>query len=180
MHYGALKNCDIANGPGIRVSLFVSGCRNHCPGCFQPETWDFNYGDLYTEETEKEILKLLSNEYVDGLSLLGGDPFEPENQAQLVLLMKKCKKNFPEKTIWIYTGYTYEKLISGNVHPCCEWTKEMLSLTDVLVDGRFIEDEKDISLQFRGSRNQRIIDIPETIKTGNIVIIPDKKRGSIK
>ncbi len=178
MYYGAIKNCDIANGIGIRISLFVSGCRNHCPGCFQSETWDFSYGTKYTKETSDYIINLLAPDYVDGLSILGGDPFEPENQEEVYLLMKRCKETYPNKTIWIYTGYIYEILIKGQYHPCYKYTNDILSLTDVLIDGPFIQEKKDISLQFRGSSNQRLIDMNETRKQNKIVLFKERQRGS--
>lgn len=161
MHYGKIRKCDIANGSGVRVSLFVSGCRNHCKGCFQPETWNFDYGDEYTEETENEILDLLSPQYINGLTILGGEPFEPENQRQLVSLLRKVREALPEKNIWCFTGYTLEKLLDPNEHCRCEVTDEMLSMIDVLVDGRYDESLRDISLRFRGSSNQRIIDLKD-------------------
>lgn len=157
MYYGNIKPIDIANGTGVRVSLFVSGCRNHCKGCFQPETWDFCYGKPYTNETEAEIIKALSPDYISGLSVLGGDPLEPENQKELLPLLKKVKAMYPEKDIWVYTGYTLEMLLSGRCHPCRPETMDMLRYIDVLVDGRFDDSKKDISLEFRGSSNQRII-----------------------
>lgn len=157
MYYGNIKKCDIADGPGVRVSLFVSGCRHHCKGCFNPETWNFEYGTLYTKETEAEILKLLSPSYITGFTLLGGEPFEPENQCVLSGLLRKIKETYPEKTIWCYTGYLYDVdlIPGGKVHT--EHTEAMLSCIDVLVDGEFVEEEKDVTLEFRGSRNQRII-----------------------
>ena len=147
MNYGRIKKNDIANGPGVRVSLFVSGCRNHCPGCFNPETWDFNFGEPFTKKTEKEIIKALRPSWIQGLSILGGDPMEPENQRALLPLLKRIKVMFPDKDVWLYTGYTYEQIRDA----------EILKWIDVLVDGPFIEAEKDITLTFRGSRNQRII-----------------------
>ena len=167
MNYGNIKPLDVANGEGIRVSLFVSGCRNHCENCFQPETWDFCYGHPYTVETEERILSLLEPFYVDGLTLLGGEPFEPENQRELVKLLRRMRAERPGKTVWCYSGYTLEQMQSGN-HPHCEATDEMLGLIDVLVDGRFVEKLKDISLKFRGSSNQRIIDVKRTMNTGKI------------
>lgn len=159
MNYGTVKNCDIANGPGVRVSLFVSGCRHHCKGCFNPETWDFNYGKSFTEETEDEIITLLKPAYVQGFSLLGGEPFEPENQPVLAKLLKRIRETYPGKDIWCYTGYLYDADLAagGKVHT--EVTDEMLSYIDVLVDGEFVEKEKDLTLVFRGSRNQRIIEL---------------------
>ena len=160
MYYGTIKKYDIANGPGVRVSLFVSGCRHHCKGCFNAETWDFRYGQLYTEETEKEILAALEPGYIQGFTLLGGEPFEPENQVELVHLLQKVRETYPEKDIWCYSGYLWGSGIwqpGGVVHT--EVTDEMLSYVDVLVDGEFVEAEKDLTLQFRGSRNQRILEL---------------------
>ena len=168
MNYGTIKNCDIANGSGVRVSLFVSGCRNHCPGCFQPETWDFNYGQPFTAETEQEILGLLEPGYINGLTLLGGDPFEPENQRALLLFLRKVRAAYPEKDIWAYTGYTWEQLISGTHRVSLPETVEMLSLIDILVDGPFIQEKKDIRLHFRGSDNQRVIDAKRSLASGII------------
>ena len=176
MYYGTIKNFDVADGPGCRVSLFVSGCRNHCPGCFNQETWDFRFGREYTVETEKTILQALAPDYIQGLSLLGGDPFEPENQRDLVQLLRRVKTAFPKKDIWAYTGYTLEKLQNAEDHPRCEVTDEMLSMIDILVDGPFVEARKNISLRFRGSENQRIIDLPNTLKSGEIVISHYMKR----
>ena len=169
MHYGEIKNCDIANGIGVRVSLFVSGCTNHCEGCFQPETWSFEYGQPFTHETEETILKALEPSYVEGLTLLGGEPFEPENQRELVKLLHRVREAYPGKNVWCYSGYTLDRIL-GEGHPHCEVSREMLSLIDVLVDGRFEEALKDISLKFRGSANQRIIDVPKTLRQGEIVM----------
>lgn len=161
MNYAAIKKYDIADGPGVRVSLFVSGCRHHCKGCFNAETWDFHYGQPYTKETENEILHALSARYIEGFTLLGGEPFEPENQQVLVHLLKKIRKTYPQKSIWCYTGYLFDiDLIEGG-KVFTSVTREMLSYIDVLVDGEFIEAEKDLSLQFRGSRNQRILHLEE-------------------
>lgn len=159
MNYGTIKKYDIADGPGVRVSLFVSGCRHHCKGCFNAETWDFQYGKPYTKETEREILEALKPDYIAGFTVLGGEPFEPENQVEVVKILKKVREVYPEKTIWCYTGYLYDvDLIEGG-KVYTDVTKEMLSYIDTLVDGEFIEEQKDISLQFRGSRNQRIIEL---------------------
>ena len=149
MKYCKIKKTDIANGPGVRVSLFVSGCRNHCPGCFQPETWDFEYGSSFTAETEDLLIEALRPSWIQGLSLLGGDPIEPENQEGLLPLLQRLKTEFPDKDIWLYTGYSFELIRDAS----------LLQYVDVVVDGPFIEAEKDISLAFRGSRNQRIIDV---------------------
>lgn len=164
MYYGAIKKCDIANGPGVRVSLFVSGCRHHCKGCFNSETWDFCFGQPYTEETEKELLELLEPDYIQGFTLLGGEPFEPENQEVLSGLLKRIREKFPEKDIWCYTGYLWDADLQKGGKVYTENTDEMLSCVDVLVDGEFIEEEKDLTLRFRGSRNQRIIYLKEKQK----------------
>lgn len=168
MHYGEIKNCDIANGIGVRVSLFVSGCTNHCEGCFQPETWDFNYGNDFTEETENRILEMLAPDYICGLTVLGGEPFEPENQRVLVDFLRKVRRKYPEKSIWCFTGFTLEMLEMEGTHCHCEATEEMLSLIDVLVDGRFDKNKKNISLRFRGSENQRLIDLNLTRECGTL------------
>lgn len=161
MNYGTIKSCDIANGPGVRISLFVSGCRHHCKGCFNPETWSFDYGEPYTRETENQILEALRPSYIQGFSLLGGEPFEPENQRVLSGLLKKIRQLFPEKDIWCYTGYLYDQDLIPGGRVFTEDTEKMLSCIDVLVDGEFIEAQKDISLQFRGSRNQRILQLSD-------------------
>lgn len=170
MHYGEIKNCDIANGVGVRVSLFVSGCTNHCEGCFQPETWDFNYGNDFTEETENQILEMLAPDYICGLTVLGGEPFEPENQRVLVDFLRKVRRKYPEKSIWCFTGFTLEMLETEGTHCRCEATEEMLSLIDVLVDGRFDKNKKNISLRFRGSENQRLIDLNLTRECGTLTL----------
>ncbi|MBE7031978.1 MAG: anaerobic ribonucleoside-triphosphate reductase activating protein [Ruminococcaceae bacterium] len=170
MNYGHIKNCDIANGEGVRVSLFVSGCTNRCKDCFQPETWDFNFGQPYTQATEDEIINMLEPAYINGLTLLGGEPFEPENQRALVPLVKKVKILYPTKTVWAYTGFTLDQLLRQTPHPRCEVTQDLLFNIDVLVDGKYEADKKNISLKFRGSENQRLIDLPKTFKKGNIVL----------
>ena len=175
MNYGEIKKCDIANGEGVRVALFVSGCRHHCKGCFNSMTWDFNYGKKFTKETEEEILEALKPNYIDGLSLLGGEPFEPENQEVLVKLLRKVKERYPEKNIWCYTGYDFEKDILGRMAEQWEETKEMLSYIDVLVDGEFKEALKSPSLQFKGSSNQRIIEVQPSLKEGHIVLWEPKE-----
>lgn len=168
MNYGQIIYTDIANGTGIRLSLFVSGCTNHCKGCFQPQTWDFNYGEEYTEDTQEDILKEVSKPYYSGLSILGGEPFEPCNQAVLIDLIRKFKEQNPNKTIWMYTGFTYDKdLVPGG----CRYTPvtdEILDSIDILVDGRFVEELKDITLKFRGSKNQRIIDMKKSRRSGKV------------
>lgn len=176
MHYGAIKNCDIANGEGVRVSLFVSGCTNRCKNCFQPETWDFEYGEPFAAETEARILEMLSPSHIAGLSVLGGEPFEPSNQRALLPFLRRVRAAYPGKNIWCYSGFTLDELRADGSHPRCEATDEMLSLLDVLVDGRFVEALKDISLRFRGSRNQRLIDLNATRRAGEIVCLPDRRR----
>lgn len=169
MHYGQIKNCDIANGEGVRVTLFVSGCTNRCEGCFQPETWDFKYGSPFTPETEDQILSMLKPDYINGLTLLGGEPFEPENQRALLPFLKRVRAAYPHKTVWAFSGFTLEELLAKTPHPRCEVTDEMLSLIDVLVDGKFIQSKKNISLRFRGSENQRLLDLPASLKEGRPV-----------
>ena len=149
MNYGGIKKTDIANGLGVRVSLFVSGCRNHCAGCFQPETWDFEYGQRFTKETEDEILEAMKPKWIQGLSILGGDPIEPENQKVLLPFLRRVKAELPHKDIWLYSGYLYEQIKDAPI----------LEYVDVLVDGPFVEEERDVSLAFRGSRNQKIINL---------------------
>lgn len=158
MNYGEIKKWDIADGPGVRVSLFVSGCRHHCKGCFNEDTWDFDYGRPYTKETEQEIIEALNSAYIQGLTLLGGEPFEPENQRVLVDLLRRVRRELPEKDIWTYTGFVFERDLVPGGPAFTEVTEEMLSMIDVLVDGPFILEEKDITLLFRGSRNQRLLD----------------------
>ena len=172
MYYASIKNCDIANGPGVRVSLFVSGCTHHCPGCFNEVAWDFHYGEPFTQQTIDTILEMLAPAYIRGLTLLGGEPFEPENQEPVVELLRQMKARYPEKTIWAFSGYTYEQITSGKLG-AWEVTKEYLSYLDVLVDGPFIEAKKNLSLRFRGSENQRQIDMPATLAAGHIVLWQD-------
>lgn len=169
MNYGEIKNCDIANGEGVRVSLFVSGCTHHCKNCFNAQTWDFSFGSPFTKETEDHILELLAPTYINGLSLLGGEPFEPDNQRALLPFLKRVRAAYPDKTIWCYSGYTLESDLLSESRARCEVTDEMLSYIDVLVDGEFIEEQKNISLAFRGSENQRVIDVPKTLISGSLV-----------
>ena len=170
MNYGNIKYFDIADGPGVRTTLFVSGCSHHCPGCFQPETWEFDFGKPYTAETEEEIIASLAPDYVDGLTLLGGEPMEKVNQRALLPLVKKVRELYPQKDIWCYTGYTLETELLAPSRARCEGTDELLSFIDVLVDGEFIEAQRDLTLLFRGSRNQRLIDLPATLKKGETVL----------
>ncbi len=171
MNYGEIKNCDIANGEGIRVTLFVSGCTNHCENCFQPQTWDFDYGMKFDKAAEDKIIEMLKPDYINGLTLLGGEPFEPRNQRELVPFLHRIRETYPNKTIWAFSGFILdEELLKDGSYPRCEATDEMLSLIDVLVDGRYVERLHDISLRFRGSSNQRLIDMNETRKEGKIVL----------
>lgn len=171
MYYGEIKKCDIANGIGVRVSLFVSGCTHHCKNCFNEITWDFNYGKEFTEDTINEIIEALKPSHIQGLSLLGGEPMELSNQEGLYPLLKKVKENYPDKTIWCYTGYLFEDLLEGGkVHH--NYTDEILNMLDIIVDGRFIEELKDIRLRFRGSSNQRIIDVKQSLQKNKIILSP--------
>lgn len=170
MNYAGIKYCDIANGVGCRTVLFVSGCRNHCKDCFQPHTWDFNYGEAFDEKIQAEVLESLKPAYVKGITLLGGEPFEPENQVELVKFMRKVKAQYPNKDVWAFTGYIYDVDLVPGGRKYCEATDELLSMLDILVDGPFMAEQKDLTLKFRGSRNQRIIDMVETRKTNQIVL----------
>lgn len=180
MHYSTIKDCDIANGIGVRITLFVSGCTNHCKNCFQPQTWDFDFGEPFTEETEEKLLQMLKPDYINGLTLLGGEPMEPQNQRALVPFLKKVRKAYPNKNIWCFTGFTYEVLKTDGSHPRCEVTDEMLSLIDVLVDGRYVDELKDLTLQFRGSSNQRLIDMVKTRENGEVTLLPNNDRTLAK
>ncbi len=171
MNYCTIKTCDIANGEGVRTSLFVSGCTNHCEECFQPQTWDFEYGELFTKEVADKIIESIKPFYVNGLTLLGGEPFEPKNQKELVPFLRRVKEECPDKNIWCFTGFTLDKeLWVDGSYPRCEYTDEMLSMIDILVDGRFVKSLYDISLRFRGSSNQRIIDLKKTLPNHEIVL----------
>ena len=170
MHYSNIKYYDIADGSGVRTSLFVSGCRHHCKGCFNEIAWDFEHGDEFTKEVEDKIIESVKAEYISGLTLLGGEPMEPENQKALYPFISRFKRE-TKKSIWCYSGYTYEQLLDANEICHTDITKDILNLIDVLVDGRYIEELKDISLKFRGSSNQRLIDMKETIKNGTIVLM---------
>ncbi|MCD7854845.1 MAG: anaerobic ribonucleoside-triphosphate reductase activating protein [Clostridiales bacterium] len=170
MYYGAIDYSDIANGEGVRVTLFVSGCTNRCEGCFQPETRSFTYGKPYTKELEDSIIEALKKPYIAGLTLLGGEPFEPENQAVLLPLIKRVRKEVPGKNIWSFTGFLFEELINPSFSKHCDETDKILSLLDVLIDGPFILEKRNISLKFRGSENQRVIDVKETLKTGKVTL----------
>lgn len=171
MKYSGIKMFDVSNGPGCRTSLFVSGCRHHCKGCFNEKTWDFQYGNEYTKEVEEEIISSLSPDFISGLTVLGGEPMEPENQPFVWKLLQKVKEKHPDKSIWLYSGFTLEELLDKKNKRCqTEYTKEILNLIEVLVDGRFVLALKNISLRFRGSSNQRIINMKETLEKGKIVL----------
>jgi len=177
MNYATIKNCDIANGPGVRVSLFVSGCTHRCKGCFNEVAWDFDYGAPFTQETIDQILTMLRPAYIRGLTLLGGEPFESQNQGAVVELLRRIKQEMPEKSIWAFSGYLFDKdILSGRLGDCSEY----LSYLDVLVDGPFVEAKKNLSLRFRGSENQRLIDVPASLASGEVVLWSDwqgEKKG---
>ena len=170
MNYADIKHCDVANGPGVRVSLFVSGCTHHCKECFNPETWDFDYGRLFTPETEEKILEYLKPDYIKGLTLLGGEPMEHSNQQGLLPLLRHIRKIYPDKTIWCFTGYDFQKDILEKMLPEWEETEEFLSYIDVLVDGEFQIENKDLGLVFKGSSNQRTILVQDSMKKGEICL----------
>lgn len=173
MNYAQIKNNDIANGPGIRVSLFVSGCTHRCPGCFNEEAWDFSYGRPFTQETIEQILCMLAPDRIRGLTLLGGEPFEPQNQGPILDLLRQIKKKYPHKSIWAFSGYLFDKDILAGRLGDYEITKEYLGYLDVLVDGPFVMAKKDLSLRFRGSSNQRLIDVPASLVGGTVVLWKD-------
>ncbi len=170
MYFSEIKECDIANGPGVRVTLFVSGCTHHCKGCFNEMTWDFQYGRQFGEQDIEKILKLMEPSYIAGLTLLGGEPMEYVNQQGLLPLLRSVKEKYPEKSVWCYTGYLYDEDILQDFYKKWPETQEMLSYLDVVVDGEFVEEYKDISLRFRGSSNQRIIDVKKSMNFGKIVL----------
>lgn len=169
MNYATIKPTDVANGPGVRVTLFVSGCTHHCKGCFNSEAWDFDYGQEFTRETQEEILRLLAPEYIVGLTLLGGEPMEPANQAGLLPFIKKVREQYPDKSIWCFTGYDFEKDVLFRMLPESKITRELVPLFDVMVDGKFVEEKKNLRLKFRGSENQRILDVKQSLKAGAAV-----------
>lgn len=170
MYYSTIKNCDIANGEGVRVTLFVSGCRNHCKNCFQPETWNFEYGKPFTDHTKQEILDLLKPDYIQGLTLLGGEPFEKENQECLIDLLESVRDTYPNKDVWCFTGFTLDDELWGDSRASGKNADELLRHIDFLVDGRFVEELKNLSLRFRGSSNQRIIDVQNSLKNKKIIL----------
>lgn len=170
MNYAEIKYCDVANGPGVRTSLFVSGCSHHCPGCFNEIAWDFNYGKPFTQDTIDSIIESLKPDYIQGLTLLGGEPFEYSNQKGLLPLVRQVREVLPQKDIWCFTGFLFDKDIIKNM--CKRWkeTNELLSYIDVLVDGRFVEELKNLNLKFKGSENQRTILVNESLKSGNVIL----------
>ena len=172
MYYGRINKFDIANGEGVRTTLFVSGCRNRCEGCFQKQTWAFDYGKPFTNEVAEEIFATFENPIIKGITILGGEPMEPENQRALLPFLSEFKNRFPTKTIWLFTGNLYEELTGamGEHYKCLDITAELLSLVDILVDGRFVEEEKRLGLRFRGSANQRVIDMEKTREAGEIIL----------
>jgi anaerobic ribonucleoside-triphosphate reductase activating protein len=173
LYYATIKNCDIANGPGVRISLFVSGCTHKCKGCFNEVAWDFEYGQPFTQETVDYILSLLAPAYVKGLTLLGGEPFEPQNQPAIVDLLRQVKAKYPEKSIWAFSGYLFDRdMLSGRLGDPAV-LNEFLGYLDVLVDGPFVESKKDLTLRFRGSSNQRLIDVPASLSSGTVVLWQD-------
>ena len=169
MNNADIKKIDVANGEGVRVSVFVSGCNHHCKGCFNQCAWDFNYGKEFSEKEEQQIIDYMNHDYISGLSLLGGEPLEPRNQEGLLPLVKKVKEKFPNKNIWCYTGFDFEKDVLGKMAKDNETTRELLKYIDVIVDGKFEEDKRDLKLQFRGSSNQKIVDVKKSLQTGQIV-----------
>ena len=169
MNYADIKKIDVANGEGVRVSVFVSGCNHHCKGCFNQCAWDFNYGKEFSEKEEQQIIEYMNHDYISGLSLLGGEPLEPRNQEGLLPLVKKVKEKFPNKDIWCYTGFDFEKDVVEKMAKNNETTRELLKYIDIIVDGKFEEDKKDLKLQFRGSSNQKIVDVKKSLQTGKIV-----------
>lgn len=173
MNYATIKNCDIANGPGVRVSLFVSGCTHRCKGCFNEIAWDFDYGQPFTQQTIDQIIEMLKPAYINGITLLGGEPFEPQNQPALVELLRQVKAAYPEKTVWAYSGYLFDRDILPGKLGDPAVTRELLGYLDVLVDGPFVLQQKNLSLRFRGSSNQRIIHVPPSLERGEVVLWED-------
>lgn len=172
MNYATIKWTDIANGEGVRISLFVSGCTHHCKNCFNQVAWDFSYGNVFDEETQARIFEGLKSGYIAGLSLLGGEPLEPQNQEALYPFVKRVRERFPNKTIWCYTGFVLDEKtgVLTNVAKNTLYTQRLISLFDVLVDGPFVEELKDIRLKFRGSSNQRVIDVKKTLASNQVVL----------
>ncbi len=169
MNYAVIRQCDVANGPGVRVSLFVSGCTHHCRGCFNAEAWDFDFGQPFTEETEDYILKLLAPDYIAGMTLLGGEPLEPQNQERLLPFIRRVRACYPDKSVWCFSGYDFEKDILERMMPQNKVTRELIPLFDILVDGRYVEEKRNLSLKFRGSENQRILDVRKSLEAEKAV-----------
>ena len=176
MNYASIKIMDVANGPGVRMSLFVSGCTHGCKGCFNKEAWDFNYGEPFTQKEIDYIIDYVSGAYISGLTILGGEPLERVNQQGLLPLLRQLREKCPEKSIWCFTGYDFEKDVVGRMFDEYEETKELISYIDVIVDGKFVEDLKDLSIRFRGSSNQRIIMVKESLETGEIILWDEKSQ----
>lgn len=166
MNYATIKPVDIANGPGVRVSLFVSGCTHRCKGCFNEEAWDFQFGKPFTEEVQKQLLSSLDHDYIEGLTLLGGEPMEPSNQESLLPFIKAVREHLPGKTIWCFTGYDFEKDILGKMMKTSAVTRELIPLFDVMVDGKFVAEKRNLSLKFRGSENQRVLNVKKSLEEG--------------
>lgn len=175
MNYAQIKEYDVANGPGIRVSLFVSGCTHHCKGCFNSVTWDFSYGSAYTQKTEDKVMNALSSDYIRGLSILGGEPFEPQNLPSILPLVRHVRHTYPKKTIWCYTGYKFDDDIMKKMIDVRPEVRPFLECMDIIVDGEFVEEKKNLRLKFRGSENQRIIDVRASLESGKVVSIPDDR-----
>lgn len=173
MYYADIKKVDVANGPGVRVSLFVSGCTHKCKGCFNEEAWDFKYGHEYTKKEEDKIIELLKPDYIEGITILGGEPFEYVNQKGILPLLRRIRKELPNKTIWCFSGYTFDTDILGDMCNKYEETKELISYIDVLVDGKFEIDKKNFKLKFRGSSNQRIINVKESLKNNKVILMDE-------
>ncbi len=179
MNYAKIKYTDISNGEGVRTSLFVSGCTHHCKNCFNQETWDFNYGKVFDKSVEDAIIKSLEPRHINGLTLLGGEPMEPANQKALIPFVKRVKETYPNKSIWCYTGYLYDTELLKPSRAHCPWTRELLSYIDVIVDGEFVQELKDITLRFKGSKNQRVIDVQASLKQEKVVLSPyNEKRNN--
>ncbi len=173
MYYADIKKYDVANGPGVRVSLFVSGCTHHCKGCFNEAAWDFKYGNKFTDLQKNIILKQLENDFISGITILGGEPFEFINQEGILPLLEEVRKKFPNKSIWVYTGYLFDKNIVQEMAKKNNVTKQLLEIVDVIVDGKFELDKKNLRLKFRGSSNQRIIDVKSSINSGKVILMEE-------
>lgn len=169
MNYATIKRVDVANGPGVRVSLFVSGCTHHCKGCFNAEAWDFSYGEPFTEKTQEALLGMMAPDYIEGITLLGGEPLEPQNQEGLLPFIRRVRRQYPGKSIWCFTGYDFEKDVLARMMAESEVSRELIPLFDVIVDGKFVEEKRNLSLKFRGSENQRVLDVKKSLEAGKAV-----------